>query len=375
VREGSVLATGQPFTGVRAATEVLTELAEMPLPEPSPEVELYSLPGGFGNTTHGEGIVRGVGYAIGFKNLCYSEGFDDYSTARVRLSASEGRCFAEVHTAAVEVGQGLNTVLVQIARTELGIEEVIVLPADTKVGSSGSSSASRQTWMSGGAVKAACDEVKARVQERAMKRFGREMGPITLEGGKVLSADLEVLASISEMLEGGPIEETAVYHHQATESLDPQTGQGNAHVAFAFAAHRAVVDVDTELGLVRVIEVATAQDVGKAINPLGVEGQIEGGIAMGLGYAVMEEMKLRDGRILNPSLTDYIIPTILDMPQVKSRMLEISEPLAPYGVRGVGEPPTIASAPAIVAAIRAASGRPLERLPVRPEDIVGLDHG
>jgi CO/xanthine dehydrogenase Mo-binding subunit len=146
-------------------------------------------------------------------------------------------------------------------------------------------------------------------------------------------------------------------------------------VQFAFAAHRAVVDVDTELGLVRVVEMATAQDVGKALNPQAVEGQIEGGTAQGLGLALLEEIQLRDGKVLNASFTDYLLPTILDMPPVNSDILELPDPGAPYGLRGVGEPPTISSTPAIVAALRAATGKDLPRVPVRPEQIVGISEG
>jgi CO/xanthine dehydrogenase Mo-binding subunit len=133
-----------------------------------------------------------------------------------------------------------------------------------------------------------------------------------------------------------------------------------------------VVDVDTELGLVRVVEIATAQDVGKAINPQAVEGQIEGGIAQGLGLALMEEIQVVDGQVRNASFTDYLIPTVLDMPPVKLDVLELGDPDAPYGLRGVGEPPTISSTPAIVSALRNATGAALTRVPVRPDDIVGL---
>jgi CO/xanthine dehydrogenase Mo-binding subunit len=140
-------------------------------------------------------------------------------------------------------------------------------------------------------------------------------------------------------------------------------------VSFACAAHRAVVDVDPDLGLVRVVHVATAQDVGKVLNPLQVTGQIEGGIMQGVGLAVMEELLLDGGRVLNPSFTDYLIPTALDAPTVSSTCIEQAEPGAPFGAKGVGEPPTISSTPAVVAAIRAATGRPLVRVPVRPADI------
>jgi CO/xanthine dehydrogenase Mo-binding subunit len=177
--------------------------------------------------------------------------------------------------------------------------------------------------------------------------------------------------TLADRLAAGPVEATREYHHRETFPLDAD-GQGDAHVTFAFAAHRAVVDVDAELGLVRVVEIATAQDVGKAINPQAVEGQIEGGIAQGLGLALMEEIQVVDGEVRNASFTDYLIPTVLDMPPVRLDVLELGDPESPYGLRGVGEPPTISSTPAIVAALRAATGAALTRVPVRPDDIVGL---
>jgi CO/xanthine dehydrogenase Mo-binding subunit len=337
--------------------ELLERVRDMPLPPEagSEPPDLRELPGGVSNVTHGEGVRRGVGYAVAYKNIAYAEGFDDYSTARVRLSLAGGEPFCEVHTAAAEVGQGLVTVQEQIARTELGVERVVVLPADTAVGSSGSSSASRQTWMTGGAVRDACLAVREAVAARAAER----------------GATLEEVP-LAELLEDGPVEETRVYRHRRTSLLDPMTGQGDAHVAFAFAAHRAVCDVDLDLGLVRVVEIATAQDVGRAINPLAVEGQVQGGIAQGLGLALMEEIQVRDGRILNASFTDYLIPTALDMPPVRLSISETPHPDAPYGVTGVGEPPAIACTPAVVAALRAATGRELPRVPVRPEHLVGL---
>jgi CO/xanthine dehydrogenase Mo-binding subunit len=163
-------------------------------------------------------------------------------------------------------------------------------------------------------------------------------------------------------------ERTAEFHHTPTHPLD-SNGQGDAHVSFACAAHRAVVDVDPELGLVKVVQIATAQDVGRALNPLQVTGQIEGGIAQAVGLAVMEELILDGGRIRNPSFTDYLIPTALDTPSVVATVIEEPEPGAPFGAKGVGEPPVISPTPAVVAAIRAATGLALNRVPVRPQDI------
>ena len=166
-----------------------------------------------------------------------------------------------------------------------------------------------------------------------------------------------------------------VYHHPRTWPLDPETGQTTgerSHVALAVSAMRVVAEVDVELGLTRVVWIGTAQDVGKAINPQAVEGQIEGGTAQGLGLALMEEIQTRDGLITNASFTDYLIPTALDMPAVVSELIEVPEPDAPYGVKGVGEPPTVVSTAAIVSALRDATGHELARVPVRPHDIVGL---
>jgi CO/xanthine dehydrogenase Mo-binding subunit len=372
MREGSVMPTGQVVDTAAPVAEVLRLVQARPLPpaRPAESPDLRMLPGGVSNTTHGEGVVRGVGYAIGIKNVCFSEGFDDYSTARVRLELAGGEPTAQVQTAAAEVGQGLVTVLTQIARTELGVERVVILPADTSIGSAGSSSASRQTYMTGGAVRAACQAVREQLLRRAREQFPAAARELMLSAGRIVSPGAGAVADLAALL-GEPAEETVTWRHRATHPLDPETGQGQAHVQYAFAAHRAVVDVDTELGLVKVVEIATAQDVGKAMNPQAAEGQIHGGIAQGLGLAVMEEIQVADGMIRNPSFTDYLIPTILDMPPVRLDMLELADPHAPYGLRGVGEPPTISSTPAVVAAIRAATGLELARVPVRPEHITG----
>jgi CO/xanthine dehydrogenase Mo-binding subunit len=277
----------------------------------------------------------------------------------------------EVHSAAAEIGQGIVTVQAQVARTELGVERVVVLPADTTAPNSWSSNASRQTWMTGGAVKGACEAVRRRVLELAAALAGApDPSDLALEGGAVVRRSTgEVVAPLGELLGGEAIEEAFEYRHRKTSPIDPETGQGDAHIAFAFAAHRAVVDVDAELGLVKVVELATVEDVGKAINPVAVEGQIEGGTAQGLGLALMEEILLEEGRVRNASFTDYLIPTILDMPPVRIQLLEYPHPDSPYGLNGVGEPPTLSSTPAIVNALRAATGLELPRVPVRPEDI------
>ena len=338
---GDPLPTGQVITGSLPTADVIRRAAALAVPasEELPR-DPIRLPGGAGNTTRGEGVHRGVGFAVGFKNICYSEGFDDSTAARVVLRDG----VAEVHCAAAEVGQGVVGVIEQVARTELPAHEIVLVPAATaSVGSAGSASASRMTWMAAGAVQLACH---AAAEE--LERGGGADGEIDVE---------------------------RIYRHPRTEPLDPETGQitgERAHVALAVAAMRVVVEVDVELGLTRVVWIGTAQDVGRAVNPLAVLGQVEGGTAQGLGLALMEELQTREGRIVNASFTDYLIPTFLDMPPLSVELVEEPEPDAPYGVKGVGEPPTVVSTAAVAAALRAATGRELTRVPVSPDELVGL---
>ncbi|MBB5076950.1 xanthine dehydrogenase family protein molybdopterin-binding subunit [Nonomuraea endophytica] len=365
--QGSALATGQIIHAPLPMKDMLAQARDLPMPAPLDSSDIRNLPGGASQTTHGEGVRRGVGYGVGLKNICFSEGYDDYSTARVRLEVIGGVATALVHTAAAEVGQGLVTIEAQIARTELGIENVVIHPADNQVGSAGSSSASRQSYMTGGSVQAACWAVR----DRLFTLVDGLYDDLSLAGGKIISASRGVIASIEDVLGDRVIEETREYHHHPTTGMDPVTGQGDTHTQVALCVHRAVVDVDVELGLVKVVELAAVQDVGKILNRLSLEGQIHGGTAQGLGLAVMEEIVVSDGKVRNPSFTDYLIPTILDMPPMRLEILENADPRAPYGLRGAGEPPTLSSTPAIVAAIRDATGLALHRVPVRPEHITG----
>ena len=338
---GDVLPTGQRITGSLPVAEVIRRAAALPPPEPEPlPRDPIRLPGGSGNTTRGEGVKRGVGFAVGFRSVCFAEGFDDSTSVRVRLLADGS---AEIHCAAVEVGQGVDTVILQVARTELGTDDIVVAPRSTAeaVGSAGSASASRLTWMVSGALRDAC---RAALAEQ--KRNG-----------------------------GGEVDVERTYRHPPTSPLDPESGQTTgerSQVAYACAAMRVVAEVDVELGLTRVVWIGAAQDVGRAVNPIGVTGQIEGGAAQGIGLALMEEIRTRDGLITNASFTDYLIPTTLDVPAVVSELIEEPEPDAPYGAKGAGEPSMVVAPAAVVSALRNATGRELTRIPVRPDDIVGL---
>ena len=369
MRTGDQLITGQPVLNVAPVERCIRETAALPMPEPADDHVMH-LPGGAGLTARRGDVVRGVGWGVAIKNLMYSEGLDDYSTARCRVA--DGRVTLKFATS--EVGQGFVTIAGQIARTILGIDDVVLDRIDTAIGSAGSTSASRQTWMSGGAVDAACRTVRERIFEHVADTHGLDALRLAIDGTDVVDTVSGWRLPVLEAVAGAEFDETVEYRHPPTGELD-EHGQGDCHVAFAFVAHRAVVDVDPELGLVKVVQIATAQDVGRALNPLSVLGQIEGGVAQGVGLAVMEEIIQVDGVIRNGNFTDYLLPTFLDMPDVVATLIEEPDPHAPLGAKGVGEPPCISSTPAVVAAIRDALarvdgvGKPLTRVPVRPSDI------
>jgi xanthine dehydrogenase D subunit len=357
---GDPLATsGQIIDGSLPTLAVLDAVEAIPLPDDKVEDDPQLLPGGTGLTTPASSVVRGVGYAVNIKNLAFSEGFDDFSEARAVMT-TDG---VEIHTAAMEVGQGLVTVCQQIARTILGTDDVEVVWDDTsQIGSAGSTSASRQTQMTGGAVHAA----SVGLRDKILAAHG---GDELLDDGVYLRDEL--VATVEQICADGPVENHVQFRHPETFPPD-EDGQGDVHAGFVVSAHRAVVDVDPELGLVRVVQVDTAQDVGKALNPQAIVGQLEGGTLQGVGLAVMEQLVVDGGVIRNPTFTDYLIPTFVDAPSVNTRVIEEGDHFGPFGAKGIGESPTISSTPAVVAAIRAATGRDLTRVPVLPEDIIGI---
>ena len=362
---GDRMITGQIMDSVAPVAQCIRETDAIPMPAPlENNADLRTIPGGTGLTAQPSNIRRGVGWGVSIKNLMYSEGFDDFSTALCRISNG----VVTIKFATSEVGQGFTMLAQQIARTVLGVDEVILDTIDTQVGSAGSTSASRQTWMSGGAVQVACQAALAQLFDHVATKFEMTRSELEIDGTDIVDRLTQRRVTVSEAITDIEIDCTEEYHHPPTEDLD-ENGQGNCHVAYAFVAHRAVVDVDPELGLVKVVQIATAQDVGRVLNPLAAMGQIEGGIAQGLGLAVMEEIIVKDGKVRNPSFTDYLLPTFLDSPTVEMVFIEEHEPKSPLGAKGIGEPPCISVTPAIANAIRQAVGRELPRVPIRPYDI------
>jgi xanthine dehydrogenase D subunit len=360
IGQGDQLATtGQTIEYPLPVAETLRSVAALPLPDDVSSEDPRHLPGGTGMTTAARHVVRGVGYALALKNLEFSEGYDDYAEARMELTPGG----VVAHTAGIEVGQGMITLIQQIVRTTLGIEQVeVAFDHTSRIGSAGSTSASRQTQMAGNAALQAAEQLRDRILADVDADELREDG--------VYRANTRV-ATFADLCAEGPVEAWVRYRHPGSEAPDAD-GQGKLHVDFCVAAHRAVVDVDPGLGLLRVVRIDTAQDVGRALNPQQLHGQIEGGIAQGLGMAIMEGLVVEGGIIRNASFTDYLLPTILDVGEVEAVLVEEPSPWGPFGAKGMAELPTMGATPAVVAAVRAATGRALTRTPIQPQDIAGV---
>ncbi len=318
-------------------------------------------------------IKRGWGMSAICFGLGYGDGFPDCSRARVELSDSG---IATVYTGGVEVGQGLLNAMMQIAGEELGLpfESMRIVAADTELtDESGSSSATRQTYFTGNAVRMAASELREQVLDIAGIKLKVHPHEITLQHGWAYETSnsnnrvrMEKICT-EGLTRGYSLKATALFKPRTIVEI-PNTGQSpRAFITYLFGAHVSQVLVNIETGEVKVERHIAAHDVGKAVNPQSVEGQIVGGVAQGLGMALMEEVTYRDGRIMNPGLTDYIIPTIKDLPPVEAIIVEHDDPGGPFGAHGVGEPPLIGAVPAILSAIYDATGKAPCELPMSPE--------
>ena len=282
---------------------------------------------------------RGRGLAGGFKNVGFSFGFPEHCWAGIELRGKADIEEALLFHAGADVGQGAHTVLCQMAADAVGapLDKVRIVASDTaSSGSSGSASASRLTFMSGHAIRGAA--------EIALRKWQDEERPARGE---------------------------FMYHPPPTTAFDPLTGECQPNFAYGYVAEAVEVEVDIETGLVRLLEVVCANDVGRVINLQQVEGQIEGAVVQAQGYALMENLISQAGRIQNPYLSTYLIPTSLDVPPtVKSVILEYPDPIGPWGLRGMAEMPFLPLAPAIAAAIHDATGLWMDSQPFTPEKIV-----
>jgi len=284
-------------------------------------------------------LRRGIGFACGYKNVGYSFGFPEQSWATVELFGAVEIEQVIVRHGGADVGQGAHTVMAQMAAEAVGVplKRVRLLTHDTaETQTAGSASASRMTFMAGNAIKGAA--------ERALEAWKAEERPAKV---------------------------TYQYRPPKTTMYDPMTGKSEPNFAYGYVAQAVEVEVDIDTGHIYVRRVVSADDVGKAINPQLVQGQIEGAVIQALGYAVMEHLISDKGRIRNPYLSSYLIPTVLDIPiEVKSVILEYADPIGPWGARGMAEMPFIPLGPAIAAAVKDATGVWVDALPLVPDRVV-----
>ena len=284
-------------------------------------------------------IRRGRGFACGFKNVGFSFGYQENSWARVEIRGGEDIEEVLLYHAGAEVGQGVHTAMIQIAAEAVGVspDKVRGIFSDTaRSESSGSVSASRMTFMGGSAVKGAA--------ERALEKWRA--------GERPANAEYTYLAP-------------------KTTPFDEETGYSKPNFSYAYVSQAVEVEVDTETGETRILRVVSADDVGKAINPMQVEGQIEGGVVQAAGHALMEHYQTREGYVLTDQFSTYLIPTVLDAPEViESVILEIPDPEGPWGARGLGELPFLPLVPAIAAALHDATGVWFDDFPLTPERVL-----
>ncbi|MEU5049839.1 molybdopterin cofactor-binding domain-containing protein [Streptomyces sp. NPDC021096] len=365
---GDLLPTGQTVTCPAPVAELLRAVRDYPLPplpldDPSGSEDDWLLPGGPDGAGEPSAVRRGVGYGVGMVHMLGAEGTDEVSTATVKVSGS----VATVICAAVETGQGFSTLARQIVQDVLGIDEVYVAPVDTDQPPCGPAAHSRHTWVSGGAVERAARMVRTQLLQPLAHQFGMSTELLTIADGKITSYDGVLSTTVAEALDGKELWATAQCRPHPTEPLD-DTGQGDAFVGIAFCAVRAVVDVDVELGSVRVVEMAVAQDVGRVLNPAQARARIEAGITQGVGAALTENLRTNAGQVRRPDLTAYALPTALDAPDIRIvKLVEERDVVAPFGAKAISAVPVVTSPAAVAGAVRAATGRPVNRLPIRPQ--------
>ncbi|MFF0113836.1 xanthine dehydrogenase family protein molybdopterin-binding subunit [Streptomyces prasinus] len=365
---GDVLPTGQTVTCPAPVAELLEAVRDHPLPplpKDAPEDE-WLLPGGPEGAGEPGAVRRGVGYGLGMVHLLGGEGADEVSTATVKVQDG----VATVLCAAVETGQGFTTLARQIVQEILGVDEVRVAPVDTDQPAAGAGSRGRHTWVSGGAVERAAKMVRTQLLQPLAHKFGMSTELLQITDGRITSYDGVLSTPVAEALQGKELWATAQCRPHPTEPLDG-SGQGDAYVGMAFCAIRAVVDVDIEIGSVRVVELAVAQDVGRVLNPAQLAARIEAGVTQGVGAALTENLRTPRGLVRHPDLTGYALPTALDAPDIAIvKLVEERDVVAPFGAKSVSAVPVVTSPAAIAAAVRAATGRPVNRLPIRPQAAV-----
>jgi selenium-dependent xanthine dehydrogenase len=314
--------------------------------------------------------VRAWGFAAAYKNTGLGGGADDKSGAEVELY-SDGT--VEVRTSAAELGQGLVTVLQMIVSEELNVktEKVRVLLMDTDLTPDGGpTTASRQTYVTGNAARLAARSLRQAIATSFAEKYDIPNENIVfIEGYAQINKTKIPIGSVVKDIQENGQKARAKVEYWAPETK-PLGEKGDMHFAFAFAAQAAEVEVNTQTGEVKVLKVISANDVGHAINPMGLKGQVEGGIIMGLGHALTEEFIVNEGIVVTDRLARYRIPSISQTPNITSFIVEHPTSEGPYGAKGVGEIVSIPTVPAITNAIFNATGVRIDKLPVDQETII-----
>jgi len=314
---------------------------------------------------------RGIGVGAMIYGIGYGFARQDIAAATLEV-CEDGSVI--LRSGEVDFGQGSDTVACQIVAEELGIpyDTIQLISADTlSAPNAGPSSASRVTYVMGNAVLKAARSIKQNMASVARDILGAE--ELVFVDNEVRSEHPGKAISFQTLARechsrGVQIVETA-WHNNTTQDADPETSQGDIFSTYAYATQMVEVEVDTDTGKVQVLRILAAHDVGRAINPLNVEAQVEGGAAMGLGYALTEEVKQEAGFVETRSLGEYLIPTSLDVPPVETLIIEEASPDGPYGAKGVGEPALVPTAPAILNAIADALDIRVTDLPANPEKL------
>ena len=318
---------------------------------------------------------QGRGMASIMFGFGYGEGFPDHSTAEVEITKDKK---IKVRTAGADLGQGFLTTMTQIAAEVLKIDPsyIEIVGQDThKAKNSGSTSATRQTFFSGNAVREAAEEVMGDIYHYGSLYFNSNHPELTVKDGELYACDeCEKITywDLAEIVEqrGEELKSEATFFPK-TYAPDRKTGQGEKiYVAYTFMTQVMDIEVDTDTGLIEVMNVYTALDVGRAINPQNVHGQIEGGTVQGLGMAMMEDQVIDEGITVNADMTNYLVPSIQDIPEFESTLIENNDSGGPFGSKGVGEPTIIAASPALSNAVFDAIGVRFKSLPITPDKIL-----
>ncbi|MEN1759036.1 xanthine dehydrogenase family protein molybdopterin-binding subunit [Anoxynatronum sibiricum] len=317
---------------------------------------------------------RGKGIGCTFYGTGYGNGFPDVSRSIVQLERDGS---VTVYVGATEVGQGAKTVLSQIAA------EVMALPLSgihfvcentDETPDAGTAAASRQTYNTGNAIKRTAELLLKEMKVTAAQHWGvSSPGRISMDSGKLVHPEhAESTLSYREvaMIKGQELLRVEDSFTAMTTQLDDETGQGNPYWPYTFNVYGVEVEVDTETGKVSVTKAVCAQDVGRAVNPKLIEGQMDGGFAMGLGYALMEDVNLQQGHMKHDRYSNYLIPTAMDLPDLEKIIVEAPESTAPFGAKGIGEPVMLGVAPAILNAIYDAVGIRMTEIPVTPDRLL-----